>query len=78
MGKNVLTDEAPMRFGKHKGTPMLKVPAHYLHWLWNSSLYSDVGDPLHEYIKENMNALQKEHPDGFWKEVPKELQRGCK
>ncbi|WP_114752343.1 putative quorum-sensing-regulated virulence factor [Pleomorphovibrio marinus] len=28
-----LTDNDPMPFGKHKGTPMANVPDHYLKWL---------------------------------------------
>ena len=60
-----LADTDPMPFGKHKGEPMQDVPASYLHWLWKEIQHdktSNVGD----YIRRNLAALKKEHPDGVW------------
>jgi uncharacterized protein (DUF3820 family) len=60
-----LQDTDPMPFGKHKGEPMQDVPASYLHWLWQEIQHdktSNVGD----YIRRNLSALKKEHPDGVW------------
>lgn len=60
-----LEDTDPMPFGKHKGEPMQDVPASYLHWLWKEIQHdktSNVGD----YIRRNLSALKKEHPDGVW------------
>ena len=67
---NILTDEDKMPWGKYRGTPMLKVPASYYHWLWTNERdpmknKADV-DPVANYIKRNMSALQQEHPDGIW------------
>lgn len=62
----VLTDTSPMPFGKHKGQLMQDVPASYLHWLWNNGLKTDKSSNVATYIRENLNALQTEHPDGIW------------
>jgi len=52
----------PMPFGKHKGAPMQDVPASYLFWLW----INDVQEPVKGYIKENLNELKQDYPDGIW------------
>lgn len=55
-----ISDQSAMPFGKHKGEKMEDVPASYLLFLWNKgSMTSEVK----EYIKENLQALQKEAPD---------------
>lgn len=65
-----LTDSDPMPFGDHTRTPMSKVPARYLHWLWTNGLKDDPGHGdrarVHGYIQHNLSALKKEHPDGIW------------
>jgi len=67
----VYKDNTPMPFGKYKGTPLADVDATYLHWLWNSangplSGKTPGSDPLADYIRANIGALSKEHPDGIW------------
>lgn len=62
---NELADTDPMPFGKHKGEPMEKVPASYLHWLWINGKKDD-GSQVADYIKRNLSALQQEYPDGVW------------
>lgn len=66
----MLNDKSLMPFGKYRGTQMEKLPASYLHWLWNESIHKQPEHPLHQYISSNMAALQKEHPDGIWKKAP--------
>lgn len=61
-----LEDTSPMPFGQHKGTPMSDVPAAYLHYLWSSGLKENKVSPVSDYIRRNLNALKKEHPDGLW------------
>lgn len=61
-----LTDTSPMPFGKHKGAPMQDVPASYLHWLWNNGLAEDKRSPVAAYIRENLEALEMDFPDGIW------------
>ena len=65
-----LQDNDPMPFGKHKGTPMIEVPAQYLHWCWNNErdpLKNKVKvDPVADYIKRNMLELMDEYKDGIW------------
>jgi len=60
-----LQDSDLMPFGKHKGQPMSKVPADYLHWLWTNRDETHA-DLVTDYIKRNLAALKKEHPDGIW------------
>jgi len=57
-----------MPFGKHKGQPMQDAPASYLHWLWTKpgGLKDDKRDPVADYIRRNLTALKKDHPDGLW------------
>lgn len=61
-----LLDMSPMPFGKHAGLEMQEVPASYLHWLWTNGKSSDMRCPVAGYIRENLNALKQEHPDGIW------------
>ena len=61
-----LSDTDPMPFGKHKGVPMQDVPAHYLHWLWTNSKKDDRQCAVADYIRRNLNAIKREHPDGIW------------
>lgn len=55
-----LTDESPMPFGKHKGDKMVNVPASYLMWLYDNN---KCNAEVREYIKENLDVLQKEIKD---------------
>ena len=61
-----LTDTSPMPFGKHAGTPMQDVPASYFHWLWTQGKCNEHKCPVGNYIRENLNALKLEYPDGIW------------
>ena len=61
-----LADTDPMPIGKHKGEPMQDVPARYLHWLWSNGLKEDHASSVADYIRRNLDALKKEHPDGIW------------
>lgn len=54
-----------MPFGKHKNKPMQDVPASYLHYLWSNGL-SDEKSPVANYIRQNLDALKREHKDGIW------------
>jgi Putative quorum-sensing-regulated virulence factor len=60
-----LTDTCKMPFGKHKGQLMQDVPASYLHWLWSNGMRTE-STPVANYIRDNLSALQQEHPDGIW------------
>lgn len=64
-----LTDVSPMPFGKHEGQAMEKVPASYLHWLWENGLYKEPENPVHQYIVDSMGALETEVPDKIWRQA---------
>lgn len=53
------TDQTPMPWGIHKGTPLEKVPADHLLWLFKQPWIKDWPD-LHDYLVENQAALLKE------------------
>lgn len=57
-----MEDTDLMPFGKHKGTAMANVPAHYLIWLHdNGSIGVRKAFPqVFEYITECMDALKSE------------------
>lgn len=66
-----LEDTDMMPFGKYgpdKGDPrmMQDVPASYLHWLWTNGKENDRLCPVADYIRRNLHALEKDHPDGIW------------
>ncbi len=61
---NPYTDDTLMPFGKHKGVPLCRLSASYLHWLWTQKPLSD--KKLQDYIEDNISALKLEHPDGIW------------
>jgi uncharacterized protein (DUF3820 family) len=62
--KTPLCDTDAMPFGKYKGTLMEDVPASYLFWLWT---HADVKDSrVSEYIRQNLDCLKEEYPDGEW------------
>jgi hypothetical protein len=63
---NSLNDLSPMPFGKYKGRPMQDVPADYLFWLWTNGKEGDKVCPVAGYIRENLDALKRDHPDGIW------------
>ena len=53
--------------GEHQGKPMQDVPASYLHFLWTEfGKEHDKQCPVADYIRRNIGALAKEHPDGIW------------
>jgi uncharacterized protein (DUF3820 family) len=54
---NAFTDITPMPFGKYQGKALIKVPAHYLLWLFNEGCDHP---QLKKYITENLDALKKE------------------
>lgn len=60
-----MSDDDEITFGKYKGTPIGKVPASYLLWLWDNGLWDDhvYADPVRTYIIENFHALETECPD---------------
>ena len=69
--RQTYTDETPMPWGTHKGTPMGKVPPDYLLWLFKQDWIRDWPD-VHDYLVANQTALlqedAKENPtstDGF-------------
>ena len=57
MDKNKLQDHSPMPYGKHIGTKMANIPAHYLIWLHENKKCSGV---VKEYIEENIDVLKNE------------------
>jgi hypothetical protein len=63
----ILTDESPMPFGKHEGTPMANVPANYLMWMFNSwgtmKPWGAEANAVRNYIIENLDALKLEMDD---------------
>jgi len=61
-----LNDTDKMPFGQHRGTLMQDVPASYFHWLWTNGMKDDKHRPVADYIRRNLEALKKEHPDGIW------------
>lgn len=46
-----------MPIGKHRGKPMIEVPAAYLLWLLNAGCDHQ---QVREYILDNLDALNKE------------------
>lgn len=63
-----LEDQSPMPYGAHVNTPMEKVPARYLLWMWNDGVRNAIEEDtkrgtVARYIKNRMAALQKEDPD---------------
>lgn len=65
MKRPVVKDTDPMPFGQYKGKPMQDVPARYLHYLWTNGL-KEKDDPVSSYIRERLDALKLEYPDGIW------------
>lgn len=55
-----------MPFGMHRGKEMQEVPASYFHYLWTTGKREDKTCPVAAYIRRNLDALKKEHPDGIW------------
>lgn len=51
-----LTDKDPMPFGLHKGKPMVEVPAATLLYYYEN--FKDLGGPVKEYIKDNLEVLK--------------------
>jgi len=63
---NELSDTDKMPFGKHKGEPMQDVPARYLHWLWTNGIKDNKESNVGDYIRRNLDELEKEYSDGIW------------
>lgn len=66
-----LEDTDKMPFGKYSKLPygpklMQDVPASYFHYLWTAGMNQETENPVHQYIKKNLDALKTEHPDGIW------------
>lgn len=61
-----LQDEDKMPYGTHKGKRMMDIPAEYFHAVWVNNRRDVKGDAVMEYIKRNLSALKKDHPDGIW------------
>lgn len=61
-----LTDQCPMPLGKkYRGTPMEKVPAEYLLWMYknllnNSRKLNSWEQQVYDYVTENMDVLKME------------------
>lgn len=67
-----LTDKSPFPFGKaHKDRDMEKVPARYLHWVWENCDPSEPVDDVREYIIENFTVIKSEEPDLLWSKFGK-------
>ena len=52
-----ITDNTPMPFGRHKGTPVGSVPAVYLLYLYDKGWLKD---NLKQYVLTHMAELQEE------------------
>lgn len=61
-----LTDESLMPFGKHKGKTMAEVPASYFFYLWTNGMEHDMQSDVANYIRDNLDALKIDYPDGEW------------
>ena len=55
-----ITDETLMPFGKHKGKPMIEVPASYLDWLRDEEWLEERHPGIAEYIKDNEDRIDIE------------------
>lgn len=55
----MLSDDSPMPFGVHKGSPMCEVPASYLDYIYGQSWIYEWPDVL-EYIEENIDVIHAE------------------
>lgn len=51
------TDQTKMPFGKYSGTALANVPAAYLLWCYREL---NLSEPMREYIKDNLQALEQE------------------
>lgn len=63
------TDMMPFgQYGPRSRDPrmMQDVPASYFHYLWTTGLKEDKLSLVANYIRRNLPALKKEHPDGVW------------
>lgn len=65
---NTLEGTDLMPWGKHAGRPLQEIPAKYLHWLWTGKDYkSKHMNPLARYIRNSIDDLEEEYPDGIWR-----------
>ena len=63
-----LTDLDKMPFGKFFGKPMCEIPAEYLFYLWTHGKENDQFCPVADYIRKNLDALERDYPDGVWRQ----------
>lgn len=62
-----LKDQDKMPWGRHRGTPMEKVPADYFHYMWTTGKKNETTTcPVAAYIMASMGALKLEKPDAIW------------
>ena len=73
-GSSEMSDEDEITFGKYNGTPIGKVPASYLLWLWDNGMWretlSNRSDPVRFYIMKHFHALETECPDRIIEHTP--------
>lgn len=63
-----LRDQDPMPWGKYRHMQMQNVPASYMFWLWTEKGFeNNYASPVAEYIRRNLEAFEKEYPDGIWR-----------
>jgi hypothetical protein len=64
------TDQTPLPWGQHKGTPIGQAPSAYLLWLFKQDWIRDWPD-VHDYLVKNQDLLlaedeeEKAGTDGF-------------
>lgn len=56
------SDDTPMPWGKHEGTPLKDLPAEYLLWLFEQPWIKS-WPPLHAYLKKHEDQLMQERAD---------------
>jgi len=61
-----MSDDDVMPFGKYKGARLADVPVYYFHFLYVEGKADDLECPVGEYIRRNLQALEKEKPDLIW------------
>lgn len=69
--EEVLNDQSPIPFGKHKGMKLEKVPANYLLWLWDNGVWAEKHKPIHKYIHSIFSCLETECTDYIVQHQPK-------
>lgn len=63
-----ISDDTPMPFGKHKGTKLKDVPAHYLLWAYDEDWFEKQYPKIWRYIDLHFDLLCEEVDDyKYWK-----------